>query len=135
MKIQQTKIFPSSKPSLLSMKQQMDSLAGNQVTRLGMRVGLTVLGLSVLVFSVSFTKLPPEVPLFFSRPYGEERLVFGWVLGLLPLISLIIQSISMRFAGSVIEEDELLAQLLVGTGTLVSLMCFFALVKIVLLVT
>jgi hypothetical protein len=134
-KPQQIKIFSVNKLSLFSIKKQMDYLTANQVTRLGMRVGLTTLGLSLLVISFSLTKLPPEIPLFFSQPYGVERLASSWWLGILPLINLLVQVISMRFAGSIIEEDELLAQILVVSGALVGLMSFYTMIKIVWLVT
>lgn len=134
-KPQQIKIFPASRPSLFSLKKQMDDLANNQVTRLGMRLGLTALGLSLVIIGLKLTKLPPEIPLFFSRPYGAERLATSWWLGILPLISIVVQAISMRFAGSIMEEDELLAQILVMSGALVSLMSFYTLLRIIWLVT
>ena len=134
-KAQQIKIFPATKLSIFSIKKQVDDLTANRVTRLGMRIGLAALGFSLLIISIKISKLPPEIPLFYSRPYGVERLASSWWLGVLPMISLLVQIISMRFAGGVMKEDKLLAQILVINGALVSLMSLYTLVKIVWLVT
>ncbi len=133
-KYQQSKIFPGSRQSLTSIKKQIDGLAVDPATKLGMRAGLGSLGLSLIILGLMFTKLPPEIPLWFSRPYGPERLAANWTLALLPLISLVVQVISMRGAGAVIEEDKLMAQILIWAGTIVAIMNLIAVVKIVMLV-
>lgn len=116
-------------------KNQVDNLATNQATKLGMRFGLGALGVSLIYLGIRFHQLPPEVPLWYSRPYGAERLIVNYWLGLLPLVSLIVQVITMQTAGAVIETDKLLAQILVWVGSITSVLNLIALVKIISLVT
>ncbi|MDZ7587045.1 MAG: hypothetical protein U0946_04765, partial [Patescibacteria group bacterium] len=73
-------------------------------------------------------------PLLYSRAYGEGRLINQWGLWLLPISSLIINLISIRLAGSLIEKDKLLAQILVWLAALTTTMALVGLIKIVLLV-
>ncbi len=130
----QINIFEKEKLSFSSVLKQMDSLVLDETTKLGMRLGLGSLGLGLIILGICFYKLPPEVPLYYSRPYGEERLASSLSLWLLPLISLVVQVITMRGAGVLLEKDKLLAQILVFGGALVSMMMLISLVKIIWLV-
>lgn len=42
--------------------------------------------LMVLVFLLQYGKLPPQLPLFYSRPWGEDQLADIWMIFLLPVI-------------------------------------------------
>ena len=42
--------------------------------------------LMVLVFVLSFNRLPPQIPLFYSRPLGEAQLADTWMIILIPLL-------------------------------------------------
>ena len=122
------------KPSLGIIKEQIDSLVVNPATKLALRVGFLSLGLQVLIIGIMFNRLPPEVPLLYGQPYGENQLVSSWGLGLLPGFSLLIQLVSIKSAGNFIETDKLLAQILSWVGGLTSLMALITLVKIMFLV-
>jgi len=134
-KTEQTRIFPKTKPSLKLIKKEIDSLAVDPITKLGLRVGFLSLGLSLLVLAVSWVRLPPEVPLFYSQPYGESQLVSVWGLWWLPGLSFGVEMVSIRGAGVLIEKDKLLAQILTWVGALVAMMGLVSLLKIILLVT
>lgn len=133
-KSQQIKIFPKKKASFGLIKTQIDNLVLDPVAKLGMRLGFVSLGLGVIVLAFYWFRLPPEVPLLFSRPYGEGRLISVWGLAVLPIFGMIIQAVSLRWAGSVLEEDKLLAQIIVWIGALVSMMSLISLTKVVGLV-
>lgn len=40
----------------------------------------------ILTFALKFSSLPPQLPLFYSRPWGEAQLVDTWMIFLLPLL-------------------------------------------------
>jgi len=40
----------------------------------------------ILVFVLNFNHLPPQIPLFYSRPWGEEQLADLFMIVILPLI-------------------------------------------------
>lgn len=40
--------------------------------------------LMLAVFALRFTHLPPQIPLFYSMPWGEQQLADTWTILLLP---------------------------------------------------
>ncbi|MFH0979833.1 MAG: hypothetical protein V1803_02720 [Candidatus Roizmanbacteria bacterium] len=40
----------------------------------------------IVTFILKFNSLPPQLPLFYSRPWGEAQLVDTWMIFLLPII-------------------------------------------------
>lgn len=40
----------------------------------------------ILVFLLRFNTLPPQIPLFYSRPTGEEQLADLWMIFILPFL-------------------------------------------------
>lgn len=123
-KIEQIKIY----------YKQVDNLALDKTAKLGLKIVFLSLAGNFLWLAAWWHKLPPEVPLLYSRAYGEGRLISQWGLWLLPILSLIINLISIRLAGSLIEKDKLLAQILVWLAALTTTMALVGLIKIVLLV-
>ncbi len=47
------------------------------------------------ILLLRFNSLPPQIPLFFSRPWGEDQLVDTWMIIILPLILNILFFINM----------------------------------------
>lgn len=134
MKIIQPRLFGNSKVSLSQVKSQIDNLAEDPVMKLILRVGLISLGLSLMLLAITWKWLPPEVPLVYSRPYGESQLISAWGLWLIPLIGLIIEIVAIRFSGEVVAEDKLLARVVTGMASLVTVMALIGLIKVIWLV-
>ena len=134
MKIIQPRLFGNSKVSLSQVKSQIDNLAEDPVMKLILRVGLIGLGLSLMLLAITWKWLPPEVPLVYSRPYGESQLISAWGLWLIPLIGLIIEMVAIRFSGEVVAEDKLLARVVTGMASLVTVMALIGLIKVIWLV-
>ncbi|MBI2641494.1 hypothetical protein HYW87_02760 [Candidatus Roizmanbacteria bacterium] len=42
--------------------------------------------LMVMFFAWKFTKLPPQIPIFYSKPTGEDQLADVWMLIIFPII-------------------------------------------------
>lgn len=40
-----------------------------------------------LTFLFNFNRLPPQLPLFYTRPWGEEQLVDSWVIIMIPVFA------------------------------------------------
>ena len=38
------------------------------------------------LFVLRFSTLPPQIPLFYSKPWGEDQLADSWMIFLLPII-------------------------------------------------
>jgi len=40
-----------------------------------------------VVFAIKFASMPPQIPLFYSKPWGEEQLADFWMIFLLPVLA------------------------------------------------
>lgn len=88
---------------------------------------------SLLAILLSWRKLPPELPLFYSQPWGVEQL--GSPLGLFLFPISIALFIVLIFLTKKFFSEEMLLLLMVSfTGALFSFLACFSLIKIILLV-
>lgn len=82
-----------------------------------------------------FSSLPPLVPLWYSKPWGTDRLAHPLWLGLLPAGSLVIFLINF-FAGRRLPPEMLIfTQLFAITALLVAVLSLVTLTKILFLVS
>ena len=133
-KTKQLVIFPRTGFSFKLTKEQLDSLSAKPLARLGMRISFLAIGLSLVGLGLSWRKLPPEVPMLYSLPYGESQLVKAWNLLILPGLALLINAVCLKIASLVLDEEELLAEILVWIGCLIAIMETITLIKIIWLV-
>lgn len=99
-----------------------------------------ILTILLIVFSFSFfifhfSQLPPEVPLFYSRPWGQEQLALNWQLVILPFSALFFFILNFLLASKLYQQYPLLAQTLVWSSTIFSLLTTITLVRIIILIT
>lgn len=134
MKAIQQKLFNKTQAGILQVKQQIDQLTTDSIMKLALRIGLVTIGINLIILAMIWSKMPPEVPLWYSRPYGETQLAAGWVLWLIPLTSLIISLTTIRLSGAVIEEDKFLAQMMTVASSLTTTMTLITIIKMVRLI-
>lgn len=84
------------------------------------------------LLAVFFTKLPPQVPLWYSRPWGEEQLTNPAALWSIPVIILILGGVSEVVTRKL--KDKVLETLLAGAVAGVQIILAIGLVRIVTLV-
>lgn len=106
----------------------------NLYIRYGVGLALFFILASLFLIAAFWARLPPQVPLFYSRPWGEEILAPPFFLFILPLTSLLILAINLFTAFS-LGQNRLLATILVITSALFSFLAFFNLLKIITLIT
>ena len=87
--------------------------------------------LGIIIFS--YPSLPPEIPLFFSRPWGESQLVQPLLIIVLPVFSLVFLIVNSLIASMFLDKETFLSQILVFGGVLFATFNTIALIKIVLL--
>jgi|SRR5581483_4423669 len=92
-------------------------------------VVLTVLQAGL--FYYFYPKLPPQVPLLYSLPWGEGRLVAPIWLAVLPGISAGL--LTVNFFGSALLHEVVLTRILSSTAFLVALLTLLTLTKIIFL--
>ncbi len=113
----------------LKLHQKIEPLEPS--TKKPVLVGLGILAVGSLLFAVSWFSLPPQVPLFYSRPWGEGQLAQPLFL-LLPLVlGIIFLLINAVFAKT--QSDSFLKHSLVLGGVVASLFASIAIIRILLL--
>lgn len=91
--------------------------------------------LSVYVILKGSSKFPTAVPLWFSQSWGPQRLSEPIFLWLLPSTSLLLVIVNFSFASYLKAKIEILPSLLIWTTPVVSILLFYTLLKIILVVT
>lgn len=81
-----------------------------------------------------YNQLPPEIPIYFSRPWGQAWLSSPASIFILPLFSLITLLLNYFLALYFYAKKILLSQLLVVLGFIVSLFSLISLLQIISLV-
>lgn len=99
------------------------------------RWNLFFICLQIGILSWKFNLLPPQVPLFYSLPWGESQLTNNSSLFMLPAISIVVLFIDSLFSVSFLKNLPLLSHLSVITSLLVSFLTSITLFKIVFLIS
>ncbi len=90
---------------------------------------------SLLYILIKFPKLPPLVPLWYSRPWGADQLVSPLWLFMLPLGSMVWYLINAAISMYLTREYLIFTQMVFLSSFLVSFMSFVTLIKILSLIT
>jgi hypothetical protein len=96
-------------------------------------LNLIVLFLAVGLLVLHFEKLPPSLPLWFSKPWGAERLSPPIYLWLIPLIILTFLVSNNLLAKVVAGSNRVLSLVLVWGALIISLIILFPLYRIILI--
>jgi hypothetical protein len=93
-----------------------------------------VVAIGIGIWVVFGKNLPAQVPLFYSRPWGEEQLTgtpgLWW-----PLLIAVVMAIFATFAAGRLNSEKVLAAILVAAGIISEVILLFAVLRIVLIVT
>ncbi len=109
-------------------------MEGSQtIAKFTFRTGLFFLLGQILLIALTWRSLPPKLPLFYSRPWGEEQLAIPLDLFILPLFSLAILIINSLLTKFILQEN-LLKQTLMLTVAVVNLLNLITLIQIIRLV-
>ena len=81
-----------------------------------------------------YNQLPPQIPIFFSRPWGESWLASSSSIFILPLYSLVIFLLNYFLVLFYHQKKFLLSQLLVIFAFIISLFSTVSVIKIISLV-
>jgi len=103
--------------------------------RLTIQVAACLWGLSLIFLLLKWRGLPPQVPIFYSLPWGEEQLGNPIFLFLLPLSSLFFGILNYLLAIWSFRDYPLASKILIWLSVLITLLTTIALVKIILLIT
>ncbi|MCX6793811.1 MAG: hypothetical protein NTY06_01770 [Candidatus Gottesmanbacteria bacterium] len=96
-------------------------------------IALFILSVGLLVWR--FPVLPPQVPVWFSRPWGADQLASPYWLILLPVSSIFWYGIDLVIGIYVTTEYLIFTQMLFLSALIVSILSFITLIKILFLVS
>lgn len=110
------------------------SMTGDRLTRISIGVNFALVVAQVVLVSYFGNLLPREIPLFYSRPWGEFQLAQKPNLWLLPFLSTVTFLANLILA-NFLATQNLLAKTLVLAASLFCLLSTITLIKIVTLVS
>jgi hypothetical protein len=133
MKKSQLEFFP--RPNiLLKAKQQLDQLLTNQPTKTGITLSFGFLIASLTFTTIFYHRLPPQIPLFYSRPWGQEQLAYKIWFFILLLIYSSLLIINLRLASIFFKKTPLLSDLLVWSTAVLGFLQFITIIRIIFVV-
>ncbi|MBU0619329.1 hypothetical protein KKD62_03785 [Patescibacteria group bacterium] len=116
-------------------KEEVDHLLGEKSIK---KVVKAILIINVLIIGfliVVWPKLPPEVPLFYSRPWGEPQLAKKTELWLLSASGWTLTLINLKISSKIFARHQTLTLALIWSNLVGVLLASIALIEIVLLAT
>lgn len=91
--------------------------------------------LMVLIFFVEFGHLPPQIPLFYSKPWGEDQLAEVWMIFLLPILFDVFVVGNYFIAKKIFSDDLYVKKLLSYVNIFLVAVFFLVYLKIFLLIS
>ncbi len=101
-----------------------------------LKANLFVMAADLLIILIKIGSLPEKVPLFYSRPWGEEQLAEGNFLFLIPFSSFLIFVLNWQISRILLKRGETFLAILNNSFSLLfSLLGAITLYKIIFLIT
>ncbi len=121
-------------PKLSRQTRLLPGLVFNQKqVKIALFIGIALVLAMVVLFFTFQAKLPPQVPLFYSRPWGDPQLASPWLLLILPALSLFIMIFNFILSG-LFFDSPFLVQILIWTATVFAFLAFFTLAQIIFII-
>ena len=88
-----------------------------------------------VAFGLNFSNLPPQIPLFYSKPWGEDQLGELWMIAFLPLILNFLYILNLYVYKKFFPENEFVRRILYYFNTFLVVCTCFTLSRIVFLIS
>ncbi len=98
------------------------------------RLSLVFFFFLLLLFAVSFWRIPPQIPLAYSRPWGVAQLVPSTFLVVLIFLALVLVMANGILASLLFSTEQLLARILLVISSLSLLLFDITLLRVILLI-
>lgn len=116
------------------MKEIIDIAKKDKIIFYGFLVSLILMLLNIIYIFVSYSKLPPFIPLFNQLPWGDLRLGTKEQIFIPFLISLFIMFINYLLAAVFYEKMPLISRHFCVTSTLISALTFLFIIRTIQLI-
>lgn len=128
-------LFPSVIDAVRLVRKGWSESSANWLVSLVNKFVPLLLVLSVLLLLLRAKDLPPQVPLWYAKPWGGEQLANPWWLLVLPVGSLVAYLVNVVVSAYLTSEHLVFTQLLYATSLVMAFLSFITLAKILFLVT
>lgn len=125
----------AGKLHITDLHESWNNIKNNWIIQVVNKSIVACLIVSLLCITWRWTRLPPSVPLWYSRPWGTDQLASPIWLFLLPLGALVIYFINLAISMYVTAQYLIFTQMLFLSSLLVNILSLVTLVKILFLVT
>ncbi len=99
------------------------------------RFNLCLIALQIIILFFKFNNLPPQIPFYFSLPWGESQLASSTNLIYLPIYSILITILNGFWAAMLVKNNQLFSKLLIVFSLVFSFFSLFSVFQIVFLVS
>jgi hypothetical protein len=116
-------------------KGKLKLIRDDHLVSLTIKINCLLIFLTLSLLFLFWQRLPPQIPLFFSRPWGESQLASPNALFLFPFLSLLVLVLNFGLMIKTIEGEKLLAQILSSASLTFSFLCLVALFQTIRLIS
>jgi hypothetical protein len=117
----------------IRIKKDIKSLTNSPLLRVAVILPILSSIIMIAIITWQYRYLPPEIPLYYSRPWGEEQLAQINYLYMLPAGCLIWYICCILLIHFRMYRYRVFSQLLIISQAILSLGCIFILIQILLL--
>jgi len=103
----------------------------NQGLKSVLQLAITIWLVEVLLIIIAWSFLPPQLPLFYSRPWGEEQLVHPANLLILPGLGLLVFFANLLILSFVPKDEKLINQILIIILLVFNFLSLITLIQII----
>lgn len=123
------------KQRIEGMRSGWRTLSTNKIVSLATRGAIVSSCIGIIAIIFAWNKLPPLVPLWYSKPWGTERLAASAWLFLLPASTLIITGINAYISSLFLTNEYLVFSQIMSLGSgVISILSLITVIKIIFLV-
>ncbi len=115
---------PSARTPIIAVNQYQFN---DRISNACFLIALILTGICFLLVWINIAQLPPQVPLFLQRPWGEEQLVPKTWLWLQPGLLLLFFLVNYAFSLLTMKNEPLTARILGGTVLICAVMSIISL--------
>jgi len=116
------------------VRSELESILENRIIRITTYSSLILCIFTICIPLFSWRILPPYIPLWFSKPWGLERLASVYWLFLPPISSLFWLITTLTISIKLLKDHLVFAQIMTFVTLLVSIMSFITVTTVISLV-
>lgn len=117
------------------LKENLIAIWHDELIKKSIILTLVIFFLFTIILALKLKDLPPQLPLFYSLPRGNDQLGNPILLLILPLSSFLIEIINTLISAYLYKKEILLARMFAIIGSFISVVLFISFIKIISIVS